>query len=111
MGSTKNKKHTEPTFTANEAAEQLGIPTRTLQRYANAIGVGQRGGGENGDGAENPRGRYRFSKGDVAKIQAYQVQLAEKIANIARENGSLSAGRPPLDPKTGRPIKRKSGRK
>lgn len=110
MTPTKPTKHTEPTLTANQAAEQLGIPTRTLQRYANTIGVGQRGGGENGDG-ENPRGRYRFSKSDVAKIQAYQVQLAEKIANIARENGSLSAGRPPLDPKTGRPIKRKSGRK
>lgn len=90
------------TFTANETAEQLVLLSGTLRRYAIACGAGQRDG---------ERGRFRFTKGDIAKIKAYQETLREKLAEIAKQNGALSAGRPPLDPKTGRPIKRKSGRK
>lgn len=92
----------DETFTANEAAEQLGLPARTLKRYAIACGAGQR---------EGDRGRFRFSKDDIAKIRVYKRELKEKLAEVAKQNGALSAGRPKLDPKTGRPIKRKSGRK
>jgi hypothetical protein len=84
-------------FTAHQAAEQLSIPVRSLQRYAAAIGAGQRIGG--GD----ERRRYLYSKDDLAAIRDYRDSLKVKLSKVPRSNRSLRTSRPPLG-EDGRPI-------